>query len=402
MLGPATFVVGRDTRESGPRLQRALTEGLVESGCDVVDLGVAPTPAVAHVAAREDSPAAVISASHNPWTDNGIKFFAPGGHKLEDHQQAGIEQAMSAVATDRVPRGDAQVHRSPTADYERTLESLVGDLSGLSIVVDCANGAAHEIAPRVLGATGARVHAMFDSPDGRNINEGCGSTHPQALSAAVVDLGADLGLCLDGDADRVLAADATGQLVDGDQIMALIALDRHSRGTLTGDAVVVTTMTNLGFINAMDRAGVEVVVTPVGDRHVIGAMRTGGYELGGEQSGHIIFGDVSTTGDGLLAGLFLAELVHRRGEPLAGQVRNAMTKLPQVLVSVAVDPDDDPGARIAPVRMAVEADLGDSGRVLVRPSGTEPVIRVMVEAATEERARAAAQRLAAAIRDGTG
>lgn len=398
VLEPGRFLVGRDTRESGPRLQDGLTEGLVETGCEVVDLGVAPTPAVAYMATELGAPAAVISASHNPYPDNGIKLFGPDGYKIDDADQARVEELLDRTdgGTTSVA-GSRTLHEDPLGRYEQRLAEIVGDLTGLRIVLDCANGAAYEVAPRVIRRAGAEVTALFDRPDGRNINAGCGSTHPAVLRSAVAEHGADLGIGLDGDADRMLAVDAEGELVDGDQIMALIALDRHATGSLPGDAVVVTTMSNLGFRRAMERAGIAVVVTPVGDRHVIQAMRIGGYGLGGEQSGHIIFGDVSTTGDGLLAGMVLAELVRRRGVPLSEQVAAAMTKLPQVLVNVTVEDTARTEAELAPLVADVEAELGHDGRVLVRASGTEPVIRIMVEAPTEERATEAAARLADAV-----
>jgi phosphoglucosamine mutase len=379
-------VVGRDTRASGPDLLDALAEGLAAGGTGVLDLGVAPTPAVAHVAAAEGIPGAVISASHNPWYDNGIKFFAPGGRKLDDAQQTAMEAAVAANGG--VDRAEPRVE-SGADRLGRYLDALVASLDGrrldgLYVVVDAANGAAAGVAGELFGRTGATVELIGAAPDGENINRGCGSTDLAALAAAVRSRGADAGLALDGDADRVLAVDASGSLVDGDQIIAMCAVDLHERGQLRDGTVVVTVMTNLGFRLAMARHGIRVEETPVGDRHVLAALDGNGWSLGGEQSGHVIFADRSTTGDGMLTGLQVLDLMVRRGASLA-ELATVMERLPQVLRNVPVS--GDPQARVAALAgavAAVETRLGERGRVLVRPSGTEPLIRVMAEAASHD------------------
>jgi phosphoglucosamine mutase len=404
------FLIGRDTRLSGPMLEGALAAGIAAEGVDVGRLGVVPTPAVAWLSAADGVAAAVISASHNPFADNGIKFFGAGGRKLDDDTEDRLERQLDellAHASPPSPHGSVGVVSAygQTGRYvDALLATLQGRmLDGLRIVVDCANGAAFDLAPEVLRRLGASVEVLFDAPNGTNINDGCGSTHPQALQAAVVQRGADAGLALDGDADRVLAVDHTGELVDGDQIIAVCALDLRRRGTLTDDTVVVTVMTNLGFRLAMEDHGIHVIETPVGDRNVLEALEQGGWTLGGEQSGHVIFRDVATTGDGVLTGIQLLDAVVRSGRPLA-ELTSVMTRLPQVLRNVRVktrDGLDEAGAFWDEVR-AVEADLGERGRVLVRPSGTEPVVRVMVEAPTTARAEEAAEHLCGALADALG
>lgn len=426
VLGGGRWVIGRDTRRSGPMLAAALAAGLTSEGADVADLGVLPTPGVAHVAADGHVAAAMISASHNPFPDNGVKLFAPGGTKLPDDVEAALEAELEALRrepsapgrpggpdsdTDRAIRPTGGSVGTVVADpgardrYRASLVDAALDgrrLDGLALVLDCANGAASELAPGIFGDLGAEVTVLHASPDGVNINDGCGSTHPEDLAAAVVRHGADLGLAFDGDADRVLAIDHTGELVDGDQILAACAVDLRARGRLKDDTVVVTVMSNEGFRRGMAEAGITVVDTPVGDRHVLEALDGGGWALGGEQSGHLIFRELATTGDGMLAGLLLCDLVIRSGQPLATLVAAAMTRLPQVLVNVALerrDPQLLDG--LAPQVAAAEATLGERGRVLLRPSGTEPLIRVMVEAPTETEARTVAEDLAAAVRDAT-
>jgi phosphoglucosamine mutase len=386
------LVVGRDTRVSGPMLEAAFVAGAVSAGADCHLLGVAPSPAIAWAAARLDLPGAVISASHNPWSDNGIKLFGAGGRKLDDEAEAAVEEAFHADP----PRGEvgSVVTASDLADgWAQALPFTVGPLDGITVVVDCSNGAASAFGPDVLRATGATVVVLHAEPDGRNINAGCGATYPEVVAGAVVEHGADLGLALDGDADRCIAVDATGAVVDGDQILTVLALDRRERGALPHETVVVTVMSNLGFRLAMVEHGITVVETAVGDRYVLEAMEAGGFALGGEQSGHVIQRDLATTGDGLLTGLHLCDVVARTGRPLA-DLAGAMTKLPQVLRNVRVERRDiDVGEEIA----AAEAELGDHGRVLLRPSGTEPLVRVMVEAPTAEQAASVADRLAAAV-----
>lgn len=404
------FLIGRDPRESGPRLEAALVRGLALEGVAAELIGVAPTPAVAWVAADRDVPGAMISASHNPFHDNGIKFFAAGGTKLSDAVEeeleavldevlaAPVEPAAIAAAVAAVP---AEPGGQDVARYEQAIVASLGGrtLDGLRVVIDCANGASSEVAPRVLAALGAEVEVLHASPDGRNINASCGSTHPGDLRAAVVASGAAVGLAFDGDADRVLAVDEAGALVDGDHLIAMCALDLHARGELVDDTVVVTVMTNLGFRLAMAERGIHVVETQVGDRYVLEALEAGGWALGGEQSGHVIFRRLATTGDGVLTGVQVLDLLARSGRPLSAVAADAMVQLPQVLHNVAVGRRDPLVAQAIAADIAgVEATLGERGRVLVRPSGTEPLVRVMVEAADHAQAEAAAAALVAAVK----
>ncbi len=406
-------VVGRDPRTSGEFLEAAVVAGLASSGVDVLRLGVIPTPAVAYLTGALDGDFGVmLSASHNPAPDNGIKFFARGGLKLPDAAEDEIERRLAARAGGKragdVPElgfgrvTDASGERELYLDH--LLSSLPGPaagepLAGMRVVVDCAHGAAYELAPRMLRRAGAEVVAIGAEPDGDNINEGCGSTNLAALQEAVVARGADAGIAHDGDADRCLAVDRDGTIIDGDQILAVLAFSLQEAGALAADTVVVTVMSNLGFRLAMRDAGISVVETPVGDRYLVAAMREGKFVLGGEQSGHIILLDHATTGDGLLTSLHLLTTVARGGQPL-GELAKAMTRYPQVLISV-------PGVDKARVRSspsmseavrAAEVELGDSGRVLVRPSGTEPVVRVMVEAVDPDHARRVAGQLAETVR----
>jgi len=405
--GPSPrFVIGMDTRESGPRIERALRAGLVAESVVPEVLGVVPTPAVAHLAMREQVPGAVISASHNPFHDNGIKFFAAGGLKLTDGVEEQLERELDAVLRDQ---HDAELDLGPEQDdadigrveqYEQAVIDSIGGrtLDGVSVVVDCANGAASYVAPDVLRRLGAIVHVVHASPDGRNINASCGSTHPESLQAEVLALGADAGLAFDGDADRVLAVDEAGALIDGDHIIAMCAIDLRERDQLTDDTVVVTVMTNLGFRLAMAERGIKVVETQVGDRYVLEALESGGYVIGGEQSGHVIFRTMATTGDGLLTGVQLLDLLARSTRPLSAIADGSMTQLPQVLKNVRVaHRDPEVASKIAVDIAEVEAQLGDHGRVLVRASGTEPLVRVMIEAPDPAVADAAADRLVAAV-----
>jgi phosphoglucosamine mutase len=410
VLGGDRFAIGRDTRRSGPLLESALAAGLAAEGIDVVSLGVAPTPEVAWWSVTEGAPAAVVSASHNPFADNGIKLFSAGGRKLPDAVEERLEAELDALLSDGGSGGRAApvgaavgsvtaaagVHGGYGASVAASLEGR--RLDGLRAVVDCANGSATVAAPDVLRSLGVEVEAIHCQPDGLNINDGCGSTHPGDLQLAVVERGADLGIAFDGDADRVLLVDAAGELVDGDHLIAICAIDRHERGTLAGDAVVVTVMTNLGFRLAMQERGVRVVETAVGDRYVLEALAGGGYSLGGEQSGHVVFPDLATTGDGLLTAVQVLDVVVRSGRPLADLAAASMTRLPQVLRNVRVA-QRDPAIveHVAADIAAVEQRLGEKGRVLVRPSGTEPLVRVMVEAPTEADAAAAAEELARAV-----
>ncbi|HKA96142.1 MAG TPA: phosphoglucosamine mutase [Streptosporangiaceae bacterium] len=404
-------VVGRDSRASGEFLESAVVAGLAGAGVDVLRLGVIPTPAVAFLTADKSADLGVmLSASHNPAKDNGIKLFARGGFKLPDAAEDEIEARLgrpgSAVTG---PPGGGFGRVSDDGDSrERYLAHLLaslpahgpaGPLAGLRVVVDCAHGAASGVAPALLRRAGADVIAIGAEPDGENINDGCGSTHLEALRATVAERRADAGIAHDGDADRCLAVDAGGQVIDGDQIMAVLALGLKSSGRLARDTVVATVMSNLGFRLAMKDAGVAIVETAVGDRYVLEAMRAGNYVLGGEQSGHIIMLEHATTGDGLLTALHLLAAVARERIPLA-DLAKVMTRYPQVLVNVGgvdktrVASSPEVAAQVA----AATAELGRSGRILVRPSGTEPTVRVMVEAVDPERARHLADRLASVIR----
>ncbi len=397
------WLIGRDTRESGPVFARALAAGLAAGGAEPMDLGVAPTPAVAFAAQRAGACGAVLSASHNPWSDNGVKLFGAGGRKLDDDQQQGIARRLDEFTERSTPTTrPVAVVQTPLDDYAHHLhDALEGRrLDGLSIVIDCAHGAASEIAGPIFGDLGARVQVIHAEPDGRNINDGCGSTDPRVLADTVVSSGADLGIAVDGDADRLVAVDGSGQLIDGDHLMAMFAVDLLERKRLASRTLVVTVMSNLGLRRAMDEAGVTVVETPVGDRAVLEALDRQGLSLGGEQSGHLIFRDLATTGDGLLSGVLLADLMKRQGRSSRDLRQASMTTCPQVLLNVDVDhrPTDVEIAGLLEAEVAeATARLGDAGRVLVRPSGTEPVVRVMVEATVESTARLVAQTLAAAV-----
>jgi len=404
VLGGTEAVVGGDTRISTAMLEAAFVAGLASEGVVVHRLGVIPTPAVAFEASKRDALGAMISASHNPYRDNGIKLFARGGTKLPDDVEERIEHEVLALPA---PTGEpAQLlEAEDSPDYTtHVLESVEGrSLAGIRIVLDAANGAAYQLAPRLYTQAGADVVAINVTPDGRNINDRCGATHTAALSAAVVEQGADLGLALDGDADRLMAVDHQGRLVDGDQIMAICATDFHGRGLLRDATLVATVMSNLGFRLAMERAGITVVETAVGDRYVLEALDDGGFTMGGEQSGHVIFRDRATTGDGLLTGIVLADIVKRSGLSLAALAASAMTRLPQVLVNVAVrERVPDAAEQMADEIAAVEAKLGGDGRVLLRSSGTEPLLRVMVEATDDALARDVADHLAAVVKSRWG
>jgi len=395
-------VVGRDPRASGEFLESAVVAGLASAGVDVLRLGVLPTPAVAYLTGTYGADLGVmLSASHNPMPDNGIKFFAKGGHKLDDTLEDAVEGRMREAWDRPTGAGVGRVRDSAEGFglyVGHVLGSAAARLDGLRVVVDCANGAASRTAPEALRRLGADVVTVHAEPDGLNINDGCGSTHPQSLQEAVVAQGADAGIAHDGDADRCLAVDADGRLVDGDQILAVLALAMRDAGTLREDTVVSTVMSNEGFRLAMHEAGVTVVDTAVGDRYVLEAMRAGGFTLGGEQSGHVVMLQHATTGDGLLTAVHLLARVARTGRTLA-DLASVVRRLPQVLVNVdGVDKsrvDTADGLRTAVAQ--AEAELGDTGRVLLRPSGTEPLVRVMVEAGTEEQARVVAERLAGVV-----
>jgi phosphoglucosamine mutase len=396
---PQVLIV-RDTRESGPMLEAALASGVAAAGGDALLAGVLPTPAAAILVRRLGLDlAAVVSASHNPYRDNGIKFFSAAGTKLDDEVEAKIEALLETVPA-APPAGAVRELNGGLEDYLRALESVFPlDLSGVRVALDCAHGATYRAAPQIFERLGATVEAIAAEPNGRNINDGCGSTHLEGLAAHVAASEATIGFAFDGDGDRVLAVDADGRCHDGDELIALIARGMAARGEL-GGGVAVTVMSNHGFHGAMEEAGVEVAVTKVGDRYVLDELRRRGWALGGEQSGHIIDTRFAATGDGIAAALMtMREL---GGRDLASV--EAMTKLPQTLVNVSVA-DREAISGATAVWEAVEregAELGDRGRVLLRPSGTEPLVRVMVEAPTAEEADAVCERLAGLVRQELG
>ncbi|WP_445279021.1 phosphoglucosamine mutase [Streptomyces sp. DSM 118148] len=407
-----TAVVGRDPRASGEFLEAAVVAGLASAGVDVLRVGVLPTPAVAFLTGVLGADLGVmLSASHNAMPDNGIKFFARGGHKLADELEDRIESVYESHRHGEPwerPTG-AGVGRARPYDegFERyvghLLAALPNRLDGLKIVLDEAHGAASGVSPEAFSQAGAQVVTIGAEPDGLNINDGCGSTHLDKLKAAVVEHGADLGIAHDGDADRCLAVDHTGEEVDGDQILSVLALAMRERSDLRSDTVVATVMSNLGFKLAMEREGIHLVQTAVGDRYVLEKMKEKGYALGGEQSGHVIILDHATTGDGTLTGLLLAARVAQTGRSLR-DLASVMRRLPQVLINV---PDVDKSrvgtsADLAAAVTEAERELGETGRVLLRPSGTEPLVRVMVEAADIDQARSVAGRLADAVKSALG
>ena len=399
-----TAVVARDPRVSGEFLTAAVVAGLASSGVDVFDAGVIPTPAAAYLIADIDADFGVmISASHNPAPDNGIKIFARGGVKLPDIVEQRIEEAIAAPKLQPTGGDVGRIRRFSDAEDRyvvHLLASLPHRLDGLHVVVDCAHGAASGVSPETFRDAGAKVTVIGADPDGVNINDGVGSTHLDKLAAEVVRTGADVGIAHDGDADRCLAVDADGNIVDGDQIMAILAVSMKQRGVLRENTLVATVMSNLGLHRAMAEHGITVETTGVGDRYVLERMNQGGYSLGGEQSGHVIMSRFATTGDGVLTGLHLAAEMARTGRSLA-DLASVMTVFPQALVNVrgverSRATDDDV---VAAVRVA-ETALGDSGRVLLRPSGTEPMVRVMVEAASQANAQRIADELADVVRAG--
>ena len=400
-------VIARDPRISGEFLSAAVAAGLASSGVDVYDAGVIPTPAAAYLVADAKADLGVmISASHNAAPDNGIKFFATGGTKLPDEVEDRIEAALTAPKLAPTGGDVGRIRRFADAEDRyivHLLSTLPNRLDGIHVVLDCAHGAAAGVSPQVFTDAGARVTVIGADPDGLNINEGLGSTHLGPLQAAVVEHGADLGIAHDGDADRCLAVDAHGNVVDGDQIMAILALAMAERGALIDNTLVATVMSNLGLRRAMADHGIAMVETAVGDRYVLEALGERGLSLGGEQSGHVIMTEFATTGDGILTGLHLAAEVARTGKTLA-ELASVMTVYPQVLVNVR-DVDHHAlhsDARIAEAVAAVTESLGDSGRVLLRPSGTEPMVRVMVEASDQAIAESVADDLAAVVRERLG
>ncbi len=402
-------LVGRDPRASGEFLEAAVVAGLASVGVDVIRVGVVPTPGLAYLVASMDADLGVmLSASHNPMPDNGIKFFSRGGVKLDDDLEDAIEERLGNHWDRPVGAAVGRVTDDPGAvdGYVAHLVASLGadsSLDGIRIVIDCANGAAFMTGPAAFAAQGAEVIPIHHTPDGLNINDGCGSTHLEDLQRAVVDHGADLGIALDGDADRCLAVDASGEVIDGDQILAVLALAQREQHRLASDTVVVTVMSNLGFMNAMKEQGIRVDQTKVGDRYVLESMNANGFTLGGEQSGHVILSEFATTGDGVLTGLHLTARVARTGRTLA-DLASVMTRLPQVMINVKGVDKLRAGSDLE-IKAAVSAasrELGDHGRVVLRPSGTEPLVRVMVEAPTSEQAETIGTHLANVVRERAG
>lgn len=399
------FLIARDPRESGPDLEAAISAGITEAGGSVQLLGMLPTPGLAAACAATGAAGVMISASHNVYSDNGVKLFEPGGRKLRDETEAAVETALADALADPAPilatTGSITAVTTAADAYVAHLTAAVGGgtpFAGLVVVVDTANGAASEVGPRALRALGASVEVLHAAPDGTNINEGCGSTHPEVVATAVREVGADVGLAFDGDADRLVAVDATGAIVDGDHILAILALDLQARGRLRNDAIATTVMANLGLMRALEPRGIDVIVTPVGDRHVIAAMEDHDLVLGGEQSGHIIESEYSVTGDGPLTAILLVDAMVRSGRSLA-ELASVLTKYPQVLRNVRVADRDglESATGFWVAVAAVEGELAGEGRVLVRPSGTEPLVRVMVEAAAADAAQRHADDLVDAL-----
>jgi phosphoglucosamine mutase len=381
-------------------LEAAAAAGFTAEGADVLLLGVVPTPTVAHaVASGAADLGLVISASHNPMPDNGLKLFGPGGHKLTDAQEDAVEAGLGVAAPGRTGTAVGSVSTAASQVVEAYLEALLataGRLDGLTVVVDGAQGAASTLAPELYRRAGATVVAIHADGDGARINDGSGATHPESLAAAVVEHGADLGIAHDGDADRCIVVDGSGQVLNGDQVLGLLAVARKEAELPASDVLVATVMSNLGLHQAMAAAGIRVVTTAVGDRYVLEAMRAGDHRLGGEQSGHVVLGDYATTGDGLLTALQVMDRVVRTGRSVA-ELASVVTLLPQVLVNVRAERERAQAADVLEAVAKEEAALAGNGRVLLRPSGTEPLVRVMVEAPTQQEAQAVADRLAGVV-----
>ena len=406
VLSTDRWILGRDTRESGPALSQAIAQALTAEGKSVVDAGVVPTPVVAYLSKLENCAGVVISASHNPWSDNGVKIFAPGGRKLHDQEQTSIETRLATLVKEPRtllddPHGVVYEHPNPLQLWSSSIEDALEkrSLEGLHIVVDCANGSASHVAEPLFTQLGARVEVIHASPDGRNINQNCGSTHPSTITQAVLANQADLGLALDGDADRLIAVASDGTTIDGDRQLCLFAKDLAQRNQLTNRSVVATVMSNLGLRQALEQVDITMIEVPVGDRNVLTQLDTGVAILGGEQSGHLVFRNHATTGDGLLSGALLADLVLRSGRKSADIAGETMHQFPQVLISIPVKSNTTELLdRLTEDIAEATTRLDDIGRVLVRASGTEPVIRIMVEAIEEAIARREAEYLADVIR----
>tara|TARA_Y100000768_G_scaffold15428_2_gene10733 strand:- start:987 stop:2312 length:1326 start_codon:yes stop_codon:yes gene_type:complete len=405
ILSADRWIVGRDTRESGPALSEAMLSAINHAGISAVDCGVIPTPTIAYLSKIENSGGVVVSASHNTWTDNGVKIFAPGGRKLFDQEQELIEKKLNELLSDTtaIPerRSDSIQHPNPTEDWMKSIAEAIENrsLDGAHVVIDCANGSASHIAGPLFRGLGAKVDLINAEPDGRNINQDCGSTHTESLSKIVQSAGADIGLALDGDADRLIAIASNGELIDGDRQLCMFAADLDSQDMLLNRSVVITVMSNFGLRQAMRQSDITTIEVPVGDRNVLSRLDDGEADLGGEQSGHLIFRKHATTGDGLLSGVLLTDLILRRGNNSAALASEAMQQFPQILLNVPVASKSFTITTDIQKEIEItEERLGDNGRVLVRPSGTEAVIRVMVEAVDETLAYGEAQRLANMIR----
>ena len=395
------FVVGFDTRESGVPLARAVAAGFLAEGVEVLWAGMCPTPAVAFYAEHCLAGAAVITASHNPYTDNGLKFFGEGGIKLTDDQESRIQNTYEALVqsetTEVVNAGAEEGALDLDAYCAHVCASVTEVATEVKLVIDCANGAMSEVAPRVFKKLGMSPSFIHCSPDGKNINEACGAAHPESLMQEVIRSKADLGIAFDGDGDRIIAVDGNGEVVNGDQLIALFALQLKARNALANNAVAVTVMTNMGFHIAMKNAGIDVLVTPVGDRSILLALQEAQACLGGEQSGHIVFTQHATTGDGLLAAVQLLSVLYSRQQNLRAAAQEVMTSLPQVLINVPIQGGIAPQDLLLKNHAAIseiEQLLDGKGRVLVRASGTEPLVRVMVEAQTSTEAQEYAERIA--------
>ena len=398
-LGSDQIIIGRDTRESSPSFEKALAQGFKAGGIEPLLLGVAPTPAVAQLAAIREVAGAMVSASHNPWWDNGIKLFSSGGRKLDDATQLQIETSWHKNLSTSVPRTESFTSVSLDPWTESVLDStthLIFD--GIKMVLDCANGAMSEFAPEVMRNLGAEVVVIHNNPDGKNINQKCGATHLTSLQKAVVDNSAEVGFAFDGDGDRVIAVSSEGQILDGDHLLALISVDRFEDGKLTDDTVAITVMANLGLRRALSARGIKTFETPVGDRYVLEALESNNWDVGGEQSGHIVISEFATTGDGLLTAVQTLTAARKREREIGLWAKELVQKSPQVLVNLPVTKSGaDLVEQTSELIEEMKQELGDNGRIVVRPSGTEPLVRIMVEALDEPTAQQVANSLEASI-----
>ncbi len=398
-LGSDQIIIGRDTRESSPSFEKALAQGFKAGGIEPLLLGVAPTPAVAQLAAIREVAGAMVSASHNPWWDNGIKLFSSGGHKLDDATQLQIETSWHKNLSKSVPKIESFTSISLDSWTDSVLDStthLIFD--GIKMVLDCANGAMSEFAPEVMRNLGAEVVVIHNNPDGKNINQKCGATHLTSLQKAVVDNSAEVGFAFDGDGDRVIAVSSEGQILDGDHLLALISVDRFEDGKLTDDTVAITVMANLGLRRALSARGIKTFETPVGDRYVLEALESNNWDVGGEQSGHIVISEFATTGDGLLTAVQTLTAARKREREIGLWAKELVQKSPQVLVNLPVTKSGaDLVEQTSELIEEMKQELGDNGRIGGRPSGTEPLVRIMVEALDELTAQQVANSLEASI-----